>query len=292
MVIDLKEDRLGENLRADERVVYRAPRGHGRLNRRALKIQAFIGLVVFVAISLFDGQWSIETLVIFGGLIGLQIYQYLAYDLAITDQRLIWMSNRWFGDAQSTWLKDIEQVDVVWNPFFPILEVSGDLGKLLSTGNFPDVGAVAERLVGLCQPKRRFVPSRGLMKSIDLLIGFTLFIIILAVLSLAVVLIAAMASADGFFGAVGYLVLMLLAIPVAVPLAGALAMLLAALLLRPLFNEDPFEVFLYAGPDPRRPGLDGRLQHWVAVICSIVLTIGLARRIRYNPKRYETVRYT
>jgi hypothetical protein len=51
VVIDLKEDRLGENLRADERVVYRAPRGHGRLNRRALKIQAFIGLVVFVAIS-------------------------------------------------------------------------------------------------------------------------------------------------------------------------------------------------------------------------------------------------
>ena len=183
MVIDLKEDRLGENLRADERVVYRAPRGRGRLNRRALKIQAFIGLVVFIAISLFDGQWSIETLVIFGGLIGLQIYQYLAYDLAITDQRLIWMSNRWFGDAQSTWLKDIEQVDVVWNPFFPILEVSGDLGKLLSTGNFPDVGDVAERLVGLCQPKRRFVPSRGLMKSIDLLIGFTLFIIILLLFS-------------------------------------------------------------------------------------------------------------
>ena len=291
-MIDLKADRLGDNLRADERLLYRAERGRGRFNRRVLKLQALLGLVVFIAISLFDGQWSIETLVIFGGLIGLQVYQYLAYDLAITDQRLIWMSDRWFGEVDSAWLGDVEQVDVVWNPFFPVIEVSGELGKLMSTGNFPNVGAVAERLVGLCNPKRSFVPSKGLIKSIDLLVGFTLFIILLAVLGVAVVLIAAMASADGFFGTFGYLLLMILAIPVVVAVAGALAMLLAALFLRPFFKEDPFGVFLYAGPDPRRPGLDGRLQHWVAMICSIVLTIGLARRIRYNPKLYEAVRYT
>lgn len=291
-MIDLKADRLAENLRPDERVLYRAARGRKRFNRRALKLQALLGLAVFIAISLFDGQWSIETLVIFGGLIGLQIYQYLAYDLAITDQRLIWLSDRWFGDVESAWLKDVQQIDVTWNPLFPVIELRGELGKLISTGNFPDVGAVAERLVGLCTPKRRFVPSKAMMKSIDLLIGFTLFVVLLAVLGIAVVLIAAMASAGGFFGTLGYLLLMLLAVPIAIPCAGALAMLLAAIFLRRFFAEDPFELFLYAGPDPRRPGLDGKVQHWIATVCSIVLTIGLARRIRYNPKRYEAVRYT
>lgn len=292
MVIDLKADRLAENLRPDERVLYRAARGRERFNRRALKLQALLGLAVFIAISLFDGQWSIETLVIFGGLIGLQVYQYLAYDLAITDQRLIWVSDRWFGEVDSAWLKDVEQVDIIWNPVFPVIELRGELGKLLSTGNFPDVGAVAKRLVGLCHPKRRFVPSKAMMKSIDLLIGFTLFVILLAVLGIAVVLIAAMASASGLLGTLGYLLLMLLAIPLAVPCAGVLAMLLAALFLRPFFAEDPFGIFLYAGPDPRRPGLEGKVQHWIAMVCSIVLTIGLARRIRYNPKLYEAVRYS
>ena len=74
---------------------------------------------MFIAISLFDGQWSIETLVIFGGLIGLQVYQYLAYDLAITDQRLIWVSDRWFGEVDSAWLKDVEQVDIIWTQANP-----------------------------------------------------------------------------------------------------------------------------------------------------------------------------
>ena len=55
------EDRLLGHLAAGEQVLYRAPRGTGRLNRRVLTLQALAGLMVFMTVSGIEGHWSVET---------------------------------------------------------------------------------------------------------------------------------------------------------------------------------------------------------------------------------------
>ena len=67
------EDRLLGHLSSNEQILYRAPRGWGRLNRRVLTLQAIAGLMVFLTVSAFEGQWSVETIVIFGLVVALLI---------------------------------------------------------------------------------------------------------------------------------------------------------------------------------------------------------------------------
>ena len=69
-------------------------------------------------------------------------------------------------------------------------------------------------------------------------------------------------------------------------------MLLSAIFLRRMFANDPMDVLLYLGRDPRRPGLEGKIERAVARVCAFVFTIGLARRVRYDPAYYERVRYS
>lgn len=286
------EDKLLAHLAAGEQVLYRAPRGGGRLNRRVLTLQALAGLMVFITVSLLEGHWSVETVIIFGGIIGLQVFQYLAYDFAITENRVIWFANRWFGQAETVWLEDIGQVDLVWNPCFPALQLSGEFGELLTTGNFPDVRIAADRLVTLCRPKRSFVPSEKLMGATEACVSLSLLMIILAILAIAVTFIAKMAAAEGFFSIAGYLLALILLIPLGLVFAGCVSMLLSAIFLRRMFANDPMDVLLYLGRDPRRPGLEGKIERAVARVCAIVFTIGLARRVRYDPAYYERVRYS
>lgn len=283
------KDPLAECLLPGEFIAYRSPRDSERFIRRHYQLIALIGALLFLALSLLEGQWSVEVLIIFAGLMGLKFYQDLAYDFAVTNRRVLWISDRWFGEVQTAHIADICCVDVIWDPLFPAIALRGELDTLLTTRSFPDLHEAAEKIKGIARPKTSFIPSNALYGAIQGLIGLVLFSVLACILFIAVAVIGSLYETTSFFGMIGHLILLIAGLPFGVLLGSLVGFFLAALFLKSRFQEKPMEIVLYLG---RQPDYEtGKVLAVTFKLLAFLLTIGLRRRVRYDPSAYAELRY-
>ncbi len=286
----LLRESISDFLLPGEAVLYRSPPPRLRLDKRPYLAIATIGLLFFVVFSLLEGQWPVEMFIIFGGIAAVKLYQDLSYDFAITDQRILWLDNRWFGALEAVFLSDIRELEVVWRLFFPALEVRGDLGPLLSTRSFSDLPQAIKKLRDVTQPHRAFLPSQKLLNDVEAMVIGVILVILTAILTTGAVLIGALSQSEGVFETLGYVVLILIALPASGIIGAILGFLITALRLKGRFKEKPMEILLYLGDDPAEN--DNRLEVGVTKACAFFLTLILRRRIRYDPSNYNKLRYS